>query len=254
MPDQEPTFEATIRPERLRDAIAPASIYDPGVARMTITADGLQIRATDLSRVSSVDSQLSDAAFDSYRLTPDSIEVGIRPRCILESIALIEPRSHVEICVDDTDLTIRTSELKTMFGLEDPSAVVGVLSTQEYDYPSKVVLRGDELNSAVKLADLIASQLTIGVAPSGANLYGVATGNADSVRFSCEPEKMVRSQMADIESAYPTDYLSRIQREIPDGVTIEMSLGENAPLEIRYSSANGQGTVQFRVQPTVREE
>jgi len=33
-----------------------------------------------------------------------------------------------------------------------------------------------------------------------------------------------------------------------------MSLGENAPLEIRYSSANGQGTVQFRVQPTVRAE
>jgi proliferating cell nuclear antigen len=253
MNNKEPALTATVRSEILREAVIPASIFEHRSALVEITSEGLEIRATDLTRIGSANIHLSDTAFDSYRLKTNPIEIGLQLDPLPELLSLIENESQVKLILDrgNMSLWLETDELKTMSKLEDPSGVSGMVLNQDYYRSGKVVLSGDDLDPVVGLADMIASRMTIGVDPSRDAFYAVAAGDTDSVQFNCELGGAEQLQTENVESVYPIDYFNRIQQAIPSDATVKMSLGDDVPLKIQYPFANGQGMARFRIQPTI---
>jgi proliferating cell nuclear antigen len=57
-----------------------------------------------------------------------------------------------------------------------------------------------------------------------------------------------------VRSLFPLDYFSNMIRAIPVGTVVTMSVGNDYPVKLEFSIADGRGTVNYLLAPRIESD
>jgi len=236
----------TARAEVLTEWLKPVSaIVDE--CRLRFSASQATVSAVDPANVAMVKTDVDAAAFESYE-TDGGQTIGVRLPKLFDVLSLTDGETPVHIALDESGgrATVTAAGLEYSFGTLDPDSIRREPDIPDMDWPVELVLEHAELADAITAADFCAEHLRIrGDADLG--YQAAASGDVDELTYSLNPASVARGGTAD--SLFSLDYLHDIIGPLPEEVRVQ--LGEEVPLDLRYSLLDGDCDVRALLAPRI---
>ncbi|HIH44733.1 MAG TPA: DNA polymerase sliding clamp [Candidatus Methanoperedenaceae archaeon] len=244
-------FKAVIEAEKFRDSVEVIStLVDE--ARLKLKGDGISVKAVDPANVAMVSFDLSGEAFDSFEATEG--EIGIDLKKMNGILEMADRTDKVELELDESShkLVIRIGKLSYTVSLLDPSSIRKEPKVPVLELPAHIVIRGEELKRAIKAAEKVSDYIRMGV--QGEVFFIEAEGDTDRVKVELARDQLVDLKPGDASSLFSLDYLSDLSKVIAKAEKIELSLGKDFPLKLRFMVAGDKGEVNYLLAPRVESE
>jgi proliferating cell nuclear antigen len=104
----------------------------------------------------------------------------------------------------------------------------------------------------MKAADKVSHYVSIGILGDAFFIEG--TGDVDNVKFELKREQMLEVRPSDVKALFSLDYLSDISKIAGKSERVSIELGNDFPVKIGHSVANGEGNVIYITAPRVESE
>lgn len=246
-------FKATIEADVLRDALGPISaLVDE--CKWRLGESGLSITAVDAANVGMCDLTLSKRAFDQF--DADEGVLGIPLERVEEVLGMADGDDLVamELDAETRKLHIDIDGLEYTLALIDPDSIRKEPDIPELDLPGTYVFESSELDRAVRAADLCSDHVEIeGVAD--AELVFAAQGDTDDVEVTLGTEDLLSGTLEQAAaSLFSLDYLSDMAGPMPSDAEVSLLLGDEMPVKLRYSLADGAVDVVNMLAPRIQSE
>lgn len=163
----------------------------------------------------------------------------------LVQVALDQQSGKHVIHIDDLEFTIACFDLDTIRAEPD---------IPDLNLPATVVVEGDDIDRAVKAADMVSDHITLGVDPDAAQFYVTAQGDTDEVRLDLDRDELVDMVADEADSLYSPEYLADMYTAIPKGAEVTLELGESFPLLLAYEFDDGDGHITQMLAPRIATE
>ena len=246
-------FKAIVDAETLRTALDSVGVL-VDECKIHLDDDGLAIRAVDPANVGMVDLDLSAEAFESYEADGGLIGVNLTR---LEDIAKMADSGQLvqlELDEETRKLHIQLDGLEYTLALIDPESIRKEPDLPDLDLPARVVLEGSDIDRAVKAADMVSDHIALGVDESDSHFYVDAEGDTDDVHFELAADELIDIQPGKARSLFSLDYLKDMNKAIPGSGEVAVELGEEFPVRISFSIAEGQGSVTYLLAPRIQSD
>lgn len=226
-------------------------------ADFEVNEDGVEMKAMDPSHVALADFRLSADAFEEY-VVEDSVELGIDLAEMdnIMSRAKKSDESIIEYNEENNRLKLEFKGTSTRrFTLPLLELEEEELPEPELDFTAEAKVSAGALKEGLKDADLI----------------------GDNVRFDLEEGRFVMSSESDTSSAemellegdegleeisvdqpstamYDIGYLEDMVKSASSSDIVEISHGEDLPIKLVFTIADGEGRLKFVLAPRVEAE
>jgi len=246
-------FKAIVSAETLRAALDSVSVL-VDECKVHLEEDGLHIRAVDPANVGMVDLHLDADAFESYEADGGLIGVDLAR---LEDIAgMAESGGLVQLDLDEETrkLHIQIDGLEYTLALIDPDSIREEPDIPDLDLPARVVIEGRDIDRAVTAADMVSDHIALGVDADAEQFYVDAEGDTDDVHLELDREDLIDLTAGDAHSLFSLEYLKDMNKAIPGDAEVTVELGEEFPVKMHFSVAEGMGEVTYMLAPRIQSD
>ncbi|WP_256394142.1 DNA polymerase sliding clamp [Natronoarchaeum rubrum] len=246
-------FSAIIAGDTLAKALEPVSaLVDE--CKIRLNDDGIGICAVDAANVGMVDMELDASAFESYEATGGVLGVNLERLEDVLSMAESGQVVHFELNEETRKLDIEIGGLEYTLALIDPDSIRQEPDIPDLDLSGTYVFEGDHLDRAVRAADLCSDHISVdGVADD--KLVFSAQGDTDDVDVTVERDDLPSGQLGDeCSSLFSLDYLSDMKGPIGSDTKVSLRVGDELPIKLRYSLADGGVEVVNMLAPRIQND
>jgi proliferating cell nuclear antigen len=244
-------FQAKVKAETLKGIVDVVStLVDE--AKFNINSKGLALKAVDPAHVAMIDMKIEMAAFEEYNA--DDTELGIDLDKVKEVLRLSKSGDLISLSQDEEKNRLvmavgnvtRRMNLVDTTGMSDPKV-------PNLNLPAKVAVSSEELQKGIKAAESISDHIALTATPDGFEM--LSEGDTDSVSLKLAKDLLVSLECKEtVRSLFPLDYFSNMIRAIPGGTVVSMSLGNDYPVKLEFTIADGKGTVNYLLAPRIESD
>lgn len=241
------TFRAVCKADVLKSLIDSLStLVDE--AKFQISPEGLQVLAVDAAHVAMVDLTLSKAAFKNYEA--DEMELGIDIDKLSDAVRLASADDEVEFNLEEEGLLrldignlTRRMTLVDTSGMTDPKI-------PDLDLPVRIKMPADELERGIKAAEGVSDHVALTAMEDGFELS--AEGDMDTVNLALDEKTLLELDVdEESRSLFSLDYFSNMVKVAKSAGTVELRLGNDYPVRLKFEFANGEGKVTYLLAPRI---
>lgn len=245
-------FEAVVNADTIQTTV---DLVDAVVdeCHLYLDEDGIRIPAMDPATVAAVELTLDGGAFESYEA--NDAHVGVDLSRLGDIVGMADRDQLVSFALDSETrkLEIRIGELTYTLALLDPDTVRSPpdQTKLDFEFPGGLVTDAADFDRAVKAADMVSDHVTLGIDEDEEVFYVEAAGDTDDVSLALSADELVEFTSGEAHSLFSIDYLKAIDRAMPRDIEIDLELGTDLPLALRYEFAEGAGSVEYIVSPRI---
>jgi proliferating cell nuclear antigen len=244
-------FQAKVKSETLKGIVDVVStLVDE--AKFNIDAKGVALKAVDPAHVAMIDMKIEKSAFEEF--SADDTELGIDLDKIKEVLRLARSGDIISLEQDEEKnrLVINVGNVTRRMNLVDTTGMSDP-KVPNLNLPAKVAVASEELQKGIKAAESISDHIALTAQPDGFEM--VSEGDTDSVSLKLSKDQLVSLECKEVvRSLFPLDYFSNMIRAIPAGTVITMSLGNDYPVKLEFSIADGRGAVNYLLAPRIESD
>ncbi|MCJ7517357.1 MAG: proliferating cell nuclear antigen (pcna) [Methanomassiliicoccales archaeon] len=244
-------LHAKVRSETLKGIVDVVStLVDE--AKFNVAADKLTLKAVDPAHVAMVNLTVQKSAFEEY--SADETELGIdldKMKEVLrlskagDPIYLEQDEEHNRLVISVGNITRRMNLVDTT-GMSDPKV-------PNLSLPAKVAVNSDELQKGIKAAESVSDHIALTVSSDGFEMF--SEGETDSVSLKLPKDLLVSLECKEkVRSLFPLDYFSNMVKAIPPGTVVTLSIGNDFPVKLEFTMADGKGTVDYLLAPRIESD
>ncbi len=222
-------------------------------AALTLTKDGVRLRALDPSRTAMVDLYMPRTVFDEYPDVEQDVNIGLNFGEVKKILQRAGKGSSVTFEVEENSLKIRmVGKVTRTVKLPLLDVPVEQLPTPKVVFTVTAKLASDAFRQAIKDIEVIADAAKFEGKEDGLYIRAVSDKGEAEVKFERGGEVMFEYDNKENATAtYSIDYLSDISGrayQISDIVTIEFATQK--PISLTFEIAGG-GTLTYFVAPRI---
>lgn len=249
-PPSDPAFSAVAPAGTLQTAFDALSVLvDECVFRAD--SEGLSADAMDPATVGMVSLSLSADAFEVYDATETAMGVDLGR--LRDVVGMGERDQPVRLALDAETRTlfVHVGELSYTLALIDPDAIRSPPDNVDFadQFTAMIATDGAAFARAVEAAEMVSDHLELGIDEDAGHLYARADGDTDTVSVEVPEGDCARFDPGAAHSLFSLQYLSSVERAVPADRRIQLRLGEEAPIEVEFDLADGDGTARYVVSP-----
>jgi proliferating cell nuclear antigen len=244
-------FNAKVKMEVLRELVEVVSTLVTET-KLQITKEGIEVKAVDPSHVAMLVLSLKKASFEEFSGEPT--EIGVDVEKFKDVLKLSKPGDILELNYDSAKkrLVVSVGKITRSMGVVDPGGITDP-KVPNVNPPGKVVLKIDELRQGIRGSESISDHVTIALEPD----YFIMHSEGESDRLDL---RIPRSELAELDvkdavrSMYPLDFFSSMVKSISSAEEVTMYVGNEYPLKLQFTMAQGHGDGRFLLAPRVEED
>lgn len=220
--------------------------------KLTVSKDGVEVKAVDPSHVAMLIAKLKKDAFEEFQ--GDSSEIGLDLEKVREVLALARPGDVLDLNYEagKGKLTVSVGKLNRVMSTVDPQGI-SQPKVPSVNPTAKVVVKIDELRQGIRGSESISDHVTLSLDPESFNLH--SEGESDQVNLKIGREALTLLDAKEpVRSMYPLDFFSNMVKSITTAEEVTMAMGTQYPLRLDFSLAGGRGDAQFLLAPRVEED
>jgi len=244
-------FQAKVKSETLKGIVDVVStLVDE--AKFNVDPKGVALKAVDPAHVAMIDMKIEKSAFEEF--AADDTELGIDLDKIKEVLRLSRSGDVISLEQDEEKnrLVINVGNVTRRMNLVDTTGMSDP-KVPNLNLPAKVAVASEELQKGIKAAESISDHIALNAQPDGFEM--VSEGDTDSVSLKLSKDQLVSLECKEnVRSLFPLDYFSNMIRAIPVGTVITMSVGNDYPVKLEFSIADGRGTVNYLLAPRIESD
>ena len=247
-------LKARIKAENLKEFIgAVGSLVDE--AKVTVSEDGMQIKAVDPSHVAMIEANLAKSAFDSYEAK--SMEMGIDIDKFKNVLTVAGKDDMVDLEKDDelNRLVVNIGNLTRAMPLLDTTGMPDP-KVPSLDLPATVNVVVNEISQGLKASKSVSDHIALSTNKSSFRL--VCEGdNQNSVDLSLGKDQLEKLDSPDeATSLFSLEYFSLMVNSLPADRILHINLGTDLPVKVDADLAvddmtGAQGNVKFLLAPRI---
>lgn len=224
-------FKAKISAVPLKNYVKIARLLTD-TAKLSITPDGIEIKAIDKAMVSLVNIHLKKSAFDTYKAT--TFELGLDLDRIKKIADLAKPNEMVDLKFISkmNQLVVAMDELKIRMGIVDFRDIPTIKPTT-MQKSGKAIFKLDKMKRGIIASNDITDSIFLGINRNKLELRAEKDVNAVQLRLkkseTCELDSEIYH-----ENQYSCSYLNDIIHCLENESQIQLRFGEDTPLKIDY--------------------
>jgi proliferating cell nuclear antigen len=244
-------FKARVKMEVLRETVEVISTLVSEV-KLTISKDGLEVKAVDPSHVAMLVLKLNKAAFEEF--TGEPTEIGIDVEKLKEVLRLSKPGDILDLQYDGgkNRLVIHVGKVTRHMSVVDPAGITDP-KVPNVSPPGVAVVNMDELRQGIRGSESISDHVTITLDPEGFTMH--SEGETDRVDMKLGKESLAKLEVKEtVKSMYPLDFFSSMVKSITSSDQVTLHVGNEYPLKIEFTVAGGKGEGRFLLAPRVEED
>ena len=246
-------LKATIDADIFKEAIDAISALIPE-CRLHTDESGISTRAVDTANVAMISLSLKQEAFDSFKATKSQLGIdiskmknifGMSNKGDLISLELGENAQKMSVSVHGYHYSITLLDTNTIRKDPNPPTI---------NLPGKIVIKGEDLNNAMKAAAVISDKIAMGINPKDQTFYMVAEGDTDHIRREFGKDELVSLTPAEARSLFSLDYLKDMGKVMSRAPEVEIYLGIDHPVRFSFDIAGGNGHVEYLLAPRIEAD
>lgn len=217
--------------------------------------DGLQTSVVDPAQVGMhPDIHLDAAAFESYE-APGAATVGVNFPRLVEVLDIVDSDELVQFELDmesrklHLDLGAATQTLR----LIDPEAIRKEPDTSDVELPNTVTLSGDQIDTALTVADLNSDHVEVIFDADGETVTFDAEGDTEHGAVTYDAEDVPDIEAAeDTAALFSLDYLQGMTEAVPSDATVMFRFGDEFPVKFSWATCGGDLSVRSMLAPRIQ--
>ena len=247
-------FKAQIKAESLKEFIGTVgSLVDE--AKLTVSEEGIQIKAVDPSHVAMIEANLIKSAFNSYEAK--NMEMGIDVDKFKNVLTVAGKDEMVDLEMDDklNRLVVNIGNLTRAMPLLDTSGMPDP-KVPSLDLPSTVNVVVNEISQGLKASKTVSDHIALTTNKETFRL--VCEGdNLNSVDLSLGKEQLEKlDSVNEVTSLFSLEYFALMVNSLPADRILHIKLGTDLPVKIGADLAvddmtGAQGNVKFLLAPRI---
>ncbi len=241
-------LNAEIKSEILKDLVEiVGTIVDE--VKLNLDKEGISLKAVDPAHVAMVDLNLKKDAFESY--DAEETELGInlskvdqflRSAGSGDIVSLTHNEEENRLVMEVDNITQKMPLLDTA-GMTDPNV-------PQLDLPINLTLQGKHLLKGIKASQNISDHISITAGPDGFEI--ISEEDEDMVRLTLSEDELEALEAKEkVRSLFALDYFSNMIKCVGNNTSINMELGGDYPVKMRFEFAEGHGDVIYLLAPRI---
>lgn len=244
-------FKARLKMEVLRDLVEVVSTL-VSEAKISISKDGLGVRAVDPSHVAMLVLDLNGTAFEEF--TGEPTVIGVDMEKLKEVLRLSKPGDLLDLQYDGgkNRLVAKVGKVTRHMSVVDPSGLTDP-KVPNVTPPANAVVRVEDLRQGIRGSESISDHVTLSLDPTGFSLQ--SEGETDRVDLHIPKESLAKLEVKEaVKSMYPLDFFSSMVKSMTGTEVATLHLGNEYPLKIEFALPGGKGEGRFLLAPRVEED
>ncbi len=246
-------FKARIKTETLRELVEVVSTLVSEV-KLAISKDGIEVRAVDPSHVAMLVLKLEGGIFEEFTGEPTGI--GIDVEKLKDVLRLARPGDTIDLQYDGgkSRLVVKVGKVTRSMSVIDPSGMPEP-KVPNVSPPAVAVVSMDEIRQGIRGSESISDHVTIQVEPEQFRLYSEGETDRVDLHLGKGGPGLARLEAKEpVKSMYPLDFFSAMMKSITSADEVTLHVGNEYPLKVEFSMANGKGSGRFLLAPRVEED
>ncbi len=244
-------FKAKVKPEVLKEVIEIiATLVDE--AKFSVGKTGLVIKAVDPAHVAMVELNISKGGFEEYKA--DDNELGVDIDKVKEVLKLAKPGDEITMEHDEekSQMVFKVGNITRRMSLVDTTGISDP-KVPNLTLPVIVSVRTQELRQGIRASESVSDHIALTATPDGFEM--ASEGDTDSVDLKL-PKDLLESLECkeEVRSLFPLDYFSNMIKAISTGTAVTMRMGNDYPVKIEFSIADGKGEVTYLLAPRIESD
>ena len=220
-------------------------------AELVITADGLDLKATDPSQISMVDFTMPKGAFEKF--DSEEMRLGLDLDYLNQVLARAQSGDELSLSLDEKKAFLIVS----FKGKAERSFQVPLIDISTSDVPqpkiefdSEMLINAGFLQNAFKDAALISTHITLGCDEEKFYVKAKSSkGNLDE-KLKQDKDTLVELKVKqDCNAMFPLDYLQDMLKAASSADKVELFVKTNAPVRVAYNI--GEAKVTYFLAPRI---
>ncbi len=246
-------LKATIDADILKESIDAISAIVTE-CRLHVDEQGLGMRAVDTANVAMISLALKKEAFESFTATGGELGIDIAKMKNIFGMMAKNDMLALELPDDGHKLQVSFQGYKYSITLLDANTIRKDPNPPTIDLPAKVVLSGNDLNSAIKAAAVVSDKIALGVDPGLQIFYMIAEGDTDHIRREFGKNEVKFINAVEVRSLFSLDYLKDMGKVMSRAEAVEVQLGIDHPVKFGFDIAGGKGHVEYLLAPRIEAD
>ena len=220
-------------------------------AQFTFEEERLVVKVVDPSHVAMVSLALDAAAFETWEVDPTAI--GIELQKLRDMVGLASGSDLLEWHYDEAvgQLRLHMGKVDRTIRPLDPANMIEP-RVPDLTFEARVVLDGSDLAQAVRAATQVGDLVTLAIEPQSFSIQA-ASGTDSVVVAYQEGELQDLSCTQPVKSQFSLQYLGSLARRMDNFDRVVVEFGENYPLRLSFTFADGAGSGIYFLAPRVEE-
>jgi len=163
---------------------------------------------------------------------------------------------QMELDEETRKLHIAIDGLEYTLALISPDTIRQEPDIPDLDLDGTYVATAAELGRAVTAADLCSDHIEV-VGVDADELQFAAAGDTDDVEITVDGDRLISGQHSGdgaVASLFSLDYLDDMTTPMPSDAEVSLRVGQEFPVKLRYSLADGSVSVVNMLAPRVQSE
>lgn len=225
-------------------------------AKIQLNDGGIRLAAVDPANVAMLDETLDAAAFESYDESGGVIGVNLERLSNVVGFADNGELVHLELDEETRKLHVEIGTLEYTIALIDPDSIrqEPEIPDVEEELSAKLVVEARELQRACKAGGLCSDHIAFGANVDDEVFYAESEGDTVDMRYEWPREDTIEGSYVDgtAHSLYSLDYIDDVLKPIRSGAEVSLRVGEEYPMFMDCSFADGDGDLRYMVAPRVQ--
>lgn len=249
------TFQAIVNAEALQQAVALThALFDE--CHVFLNDDGIRLSAIDPATVASIDLTVGSAAFEKFETT--GVHIGVDLDRLSNVVGMADRGQLVELILDSETrkLIIHIDTLEYTLALIDPDTIRAPPdhSNDAFELEGTVVIEAADFDRAVQAAEMVSNHIVFRIDDAEDEFTIEATGDTDETSLTLSSDDLVEFTPGEARSLFSLDYLTAINRAMPNDSDVELRLGTEQPVVMQYEFAENTGTVEYLLAPRISSQ
>jgi proliferating cell nuclear antigen len=244
-------FKARIKMEVLRELVEVISTLVSEV-KLSISKDGIDVKAVDPSHVAMLVLKLNKAAFEEF--TGEPTEIGIDVEKLKEVLRLSKPGDVLDLQFDGgkNRLVLKVGKLTRHMSIVDPAGITDP-KVPNVSPPGIAVVKMDDLRQGIRGSESISDHVTLSLEADSFSMH--SEGETDKVDLTLTKDQLSKLEVKEsVKSMYPLDFFSSMVKSITTSPEVTLHVGNEYPLKLEFTIADGKGEGRFLLAPRVEED
>ena len=223
-------------------------------AELVVSANGLELKATDPSQISMVDFSLPKKAFSKFEAVDSRL--GLDLDYLNQVLSRSQAGDELVLSLDEKKAFLVVSfkgnaERSFQVPLIDVSS--SAVPSPRIEFDAELIISAAFLQSAFKDAALISSHVVLGCSED--KFFVKANSSKGNLNEEVKQNKISLSELRvkrECRSMFPLDYLQDMLKVASSDTKVDLFLKSNAPVKVSYQI--GEASISYFLAPRIESQ